>query len=167
LVHSQSAATAVLQDKGLSLKYRYIRDRIRSIMQLDDPPHKLALAFSLGVFIAFTPTIGLHLISCLLLAWALRLSKLVIITGSLLNNPWTIVPLYGFCLWFGMILTGSGTTAPEIAWRDLTLGNVYLVLRPYLWPFVAGTLVAGLVGAAVSYALFYVAVIRYRKFERT
>ncbi len=149
------------------MKYRYIRDRIRSILKLDDPPHKLALAFSLGVFVAFTPTIGLHIITCLLLAWIFRLSKLVILTGSFLNNPWTIVPLYGFCLWFGIRITGNGASAPDIAWRDLTLTNVFLVLKPYLWPFVAGTFVVGAVGAMLSYALFYWAILRYRKVERT
>ena len=142
---------------------KYIRDRIRSIFHLNDTPNKLASAFALGVFIAFTPTIGLHTISCLFFAWVFRLSKLVVLTAAFINNPWTIVPLYGFCLWFGIKMTGSDTTTPHIAWHEITYSNAYLILKPYLWPFVAGTLVIGAVAAIISYGLIYWAVIQHRK----
>jgi len=146
---------------------KYIRERFKGILKLDDSPHKLAAAFALGVFIAFSPTIGLHTISCLLFAWMFRLSKLVVFTSSMLvNNPWTIVPLYGSCLWFGMHITVSGREAPHIAWNELNFSNAYVILKPYLWPFVAGTLVAGVVAAIVAYVLFYLAVLRFRKINR-
>ncbi len=134
-------------------------------MQLDDPPQKLALAFGLGVFIAFTPTIGLHLLSCLLVAWLFRLSKLVIITASLVMNPWTMIPLFGFCLWFGLVITGADVDPPQIAWNELGLMDLFTVIKPYLWPFVAGTLVVGAVGGILSYFGFYWLVVRYRRRE--
>ncbi len=142
---------------------KYLTDRIRALFQLNDTPHRLASAFALGVFIAFSPTIGLHTVSCLLLAWAFRLSKLVVLTAAFINNPWTIVPMYGFCLWLGMKITGSAARMPHIAWNELSLGNAYLILKPYLAPFVAGTLIAGVAAAAVSYAVLYWAVVRYRR----
>jgi uncharacterized protein (DUF2062 family) len=144
---------------------KYIRDRIRSIFHLNDTPNKLASAFALGVFIAFTPTIGLHTISCLFFAWLFRLSKLVVLTAAFINNPWTIVPLYGFCLWFGIKITGSDVAIPHIAWHEITFSNAYLILKPYLWPFVAGTLVIGVAAAIVSYGLIYWAVIKHKKTE--
>ena len=140
-----------------------IRDRIRSLFQLNESPNELALAFALGVFIAFTPTIGLHTISCLFFAWMFRLNKLVVFTAAFLNNPWTMVPLYGFCLWFGIKLTGLSVDTPNIAWRALTFSNAYDILRPYLWPFVAGTVVVGAVAAIFSYFFIYWAVLRYRR----
>jgi uncharacterized protein (DUF2062 family) len=143
-----------------------ITDRIRSLFKLNDSPHRLSAAFALGVFIAFSPTIGLHTISCLLLAWAFRLSKLVVITAAFINNPWTIVPMYGFCLWLGMKITGAGATMPHIEWNELSLGNAYLIMKPYLLPFVTGTLVAGVVAAAISYGVLYWAVVRYRRMSR-
>jgi uncharacterized protein (DUF2062 family) len=132
---------------------------------LKDSPNKLASAFALGVFIAFTPTIGLHVISCLFFAWIFRLSKLVVLTGAFINNPWTMVPLYGFCLWFGIQITGSNVTTPHITWNELTFSNAYLILRPYLWPFVAGSLVAGIAAASISYGIIYWSIVRYRKME--
>ena len=141
----------------------YIRDRIRSLFQLNDSPNKLATSFAVGVFIAFSPTIGLHTISCLVFAWMFRLSKLVVFTAAFLNNPWTMIPLYGFCLWFGIRITGAMTAAPDIAWQSLTFSSTYHILRPYLWPFVAGTVVLGAVAAIISYFFTYWAVVRYRR----
>ena len=146
---------------------KYIQDRFRGLLKLDDPPHKLALAFALGVFIAFSPTIGLHMVSCLAFGWMFRLNKLVIITASFINNPWTIVPLYGFCVWFGMKITGDDIAVPQIAWNELTFSSSYLVLKPYLWSFVAGTLLLGVIAAFLSYFLFYWVVVRYRRLEKT
>jgi uncharacterized protein (DUF2062 family) len=139
---------------------------MHAIIKLDDPPHKLALAFALGVFIAFSPTIGLHIVSCLVLAWVFRLSKLVILTASFVNNPWTIVPMYGFCIWLGMKITGSTAAVPHIPWNELTLSNTYLVIKPYIWAYIAGTLVAGTVAALMSYFLFYCLVLRYRQSDK-
>jgi uncharacterized protein (DUF2062 family) len=142
---------------------KYVRDRIRSLFHLNDSPTKLATSFAVGVFIAFSPTIGLHTISCLLFAWMFRLRKLVVFTAAFLNNPWTMVPLYGFCLWFGIKITGSMIEAPAIAWKSLTFSSAYHILRPYLWPFVAGTVVLGAVAAVLSYFFIYWAVVRHRR----
>ncbi len=146
---------------------KYIQDRIVSLFKLNDPPHKLALAFALGVFVAFSPLLGTHIISCIFLAWIFRVSKLVVLTASFVNNPWTIVPLYGFCIWFGIQITGTTVTVPQIAWNELTLRTAYLTLRPYLWPYIAGTLILGTIAAVISYIVFYWAVVRYRKLEKT
>ncbi len=142
---------------------KYVMERIRGIFKLDESPHQLAVAFAAGIFIAFTPTIGLHTVTCLLVAWLFRLNKLVVFSAAFVMNPWTIVPLYGFCLWLGMKITGAGSAIPAIAWNELTFRNAFFVLKPYLWPFVAGTLLAGILAALVSYAVMYRAVLRYRK----
>jgi uncharacterized protein len=150
---------------GVSMR-QYVRDRIRALFHHSDPPHKLAFAFALGIFIAFTPTIGLHLITCLVMAWALRLSKLVIITASFINNPWTVAPLYGFCFWFGIKVTGSNLTIPDIPWDTIGLGDILPILKPFLWPFIVGTLVIGTISAIFSYFLFYWGIMQYRKSEQ-
>jgi len=145
------------------MKLDHIRDRIHSLLKLSDPPHRLALAFGVGVFIAFSPTIGLHTLSVFAVAWAFRLNTVVILTAAFINNPWTIVPMYGFCLWFGIKITGSDIVTPDIPWGEVGVRDLFLLLKPYLWPFVAGTLVLGAIAAVLSYALFYWAVVRYRK----
>ena len=148
-------------------RYHYICDRIRSIMKLDDPPHKLALAFALGVFIAFSPWLGLHIVSCIVLAWLFRLNKVVVLTASFISNPWTVVPMYAFCLWFGFKITGSGAAVPDIAWADIGFRDMVRLLKPFIWPYVAGTLVVGSVAAIIGYGTFFWGVRRYRRDERS
>jgi uncharacterized protein (DUF2062 family) len=132
-------------------------------MKLDDTPHKLALAFAIGIFIAFSPWLGLHIVSCIVFAQVFRVSKLVVLTAAFVNNPWTMVPMYAFCLWFGARITASDMSIPEIAWTEIGFRDLFTVLKPFLWPFIAGTLAAGTIAAVVSYFVFYWAVVRYRR----
>ena len=135
-------------------------------MRLDDPPHKLALAFALGVFIAFSPWLRFHVISCILFAWLFRVSKFVVITAAFLNNPWTIVPMYGFCIWVGIKITGDDIAVPHIAWNELTISTAYAILKPFLWSYLAGTLTVSAAVGVISYFLFYWAVVHFRRMER-
>jgi uncharacterized protein (DUF2062 family) len=141
---------------------RYFRDRLRDILKFDDPPRRMSMAFAIGVFIAFSPWFGLHVLTCIALAWMLRLNKVVVLTASFINNPWTVVPLYGFSLWIGFKLTNSGDALPEIEWKALRHRDLFLALKPFLWPFVVGTLAVGAAAAIISYFLFLWAIKRYR-----
>lgn len=84
----------------------YLRAKIREALHLGETPQRTALAFALGVFIAFTPTYGLHTASVVFLAWVLRLNFPAILVGSLINNPWTVVPILGATMWTGFVLLG-------------------------------------------------------------
>ncbi len=146
-------------------QYRYVRDRLRSVMKFNDSPHRLAAAFSLGIFISFSPWIGFHILSCIALAWLFRLNKVVVLTASFINNPWTVVPLYAFCLWFGFKITGRNAAVPDIAWAEIGFRDMLQILKPFLWPYVAGTLVVGSVAAIIGYGIFLWGVRRFRRNE--
>ena len=117
----------------------------------------------MAVFIAFSPWLGLHIISALFLSWLFRLNKVVVLTGSFVNNPWTIVPMYAFCLWFGVKVTGADVAVPEIAWGSLGIRELYDVLVPFLWPYLAGTMIIGAVAAVLTYFGFFWAIKRFRR----
>ena len=144
---------------------KYLRERLHEIIKLDDPPHRLALAFAVGVFIAFSPWLGLHIVSAIAIAWVFRLNKVAILTASFINNPWTIVPMYAFCLWFGVRITGGMSGVPDIAWSTLGFRDLFSVLLPFLWPFVAGTVVIGAVASVLSYGIVLWLIKRYRRGE--
>lgn len=145
------------------MKSIWLKDRIRALFTLKDPPHRLALAFAAGVFIAFNPLIGLHTLMAVAIIGAFRLNTVVLFTGAFINNPWTMVPLYAFCLWFGIHITGSDIATPDIPWSEIGMAELFTLLKPYLWPFVAGTLAVGTAAAVVSYFLFSWTVKRYRR----
>jgi uncharacterized protein (DUF2062 family) len=147
----------------MSSMRKYVCERIRAIIKLDEPPHRLSLAFALGIFIAFSPWLGLHIVSAVFLAWLFRLNKVVVLTVSFVNNPWTIVPMYVFCLWFGVKITGGGVQVPQIAWDSLGISELYDILLPFLWPYLAGTIVVGGIAAVFSYFGILWTVKRYRR----
>lgn len=130
-----------------------IRKRLHDLLHLDDPPHRLALALSVGVFIAFSPLFGLHIVMALFVAWAFRLNVTAVILGSLVNNPWTLAPIFGTSLWVGIKIWGLNREIPPIQWENLALKTFLKQLAPYLIPFVIGTHLLGMIAAALTYVI--------------
>ena len=129
----------------------------RLLLHVDDTPHRIALAFGLGVWIAFFPILGIHTGMALLIAFGFRLSRAAILLGAYINNPWTIAPLFTAGTLVGCAVLGvppKGLTAIE--W-NLTGWAFYesllQTLRPFLWPFVLGNTLLGVAVGAVCYGL--------------
>jgi len=99
----------------------FFRDKFRAIFQIKETPHKIALAFALGVFMGISPFLGLHYIGGIFIAWLFRLNKLVAIIGVSVNNPWTIVPICSGATWIGAELLGYKQVLPEIDWGSISL----------------------------------------------
>lgn len=129
-----------------------LRLRLGRLIRPGEAPEQTALAFAIGVFIAFTPTFGIHYITALVVAWLFRLNMLAIFAGATVNNPLTIAPIYGFCIWIGLLLVGGDNPPESIEW---TLSWALLAqLKPWLLQFVLGTLFVGAIAAGLSYWLF-------------
>ncbi|MBN1765264.1 MAG: DUF2062 domain-containing protein [Sedimentisphaerales bacterium] len=84
------------------------------ILHADDTPHKLALGLALGVFIGWTPTIGLQMLLVVLLAALLRANTRVGVPIVWISNPLTIVPIYWLNYQVGAKLLGLFGDRPEI-----------------------------------------------------
>lgn len=126
--------------------------RLRRLVKRGETPEQTARAFAIGVFIAFTPTLGLHFISAAIVAWFFRLNFPALFAGAAVNNPLTIAPIYGFCIWVGLLLTGGSAPREPIDW---TLSWSLLDrLHPLLMQFLIGTLLVGSVAAVLGYGLF-------------
>ena len=140
----------------------YLRAKIREALHLGETPHRTALAFALGVFIAFTPTYGLHTASVVFLAWAFRLNFPAILVGSLINNPWTVVPILGATMWTGFFLLGM-QDLPDVSWSDLSMTTLYETVLPFILPFTLGALTLSVLGALLAYPLGLLLISWYRK----
>jgi len=71
-------------------------------MACEQSPHKLALTCALGVFIGISPLIGLHTVMTFVFAWLFSLNIATLFAISvLINNPWTMVPVYSIDHLFG------------------------------------------------------------------
>lgn len=132
-----------------------LRRAFEVLFHVEDSPHRIALSFGLGVFIAFSPLLGLHTVMALGIAIAFRLSKAAIIVGIYVNNPWTIAPMYMAGTLLGCAFLGVSTDEladirfDEHGWTFYrTLAHQ---LEPYLWPFVVGNTLLGIVFGLLAY----------------
>ncbi len=154
----------------------YFRDKFRTIFKVKDTPHRIALAFAIGVFMGISPLLGLHYIGGIFIAWLLRLNRLVAIVGVSVNNPWTIVPISSFSVWVGAKLIGIEQVLPEVDWKNIGLVNIikkladrdnflYAVkqLMPLIKSFFVGSFIICTLSAIASYFFIQVLASRYRK----
>ncbi|HUG52830.1 MAG TPA: DUF2062 domain-containing protein [Vicinamibacteria bacterium] len=136
-----------------------MRGTFRRILQVligvPDTPHRTALAFGVGVVIAFSPFLGIHLAIALLVAFLFRLNRVAILLGTYLNNPWTLAPMYLAGTTLGCLLLGVSSDGLDAIDWELRGGAFFAglaaTLRPYLWPFVLGNTVLGLAVGAAGY----------------
>jgi len=138
------------------------RAKLSQILTIKESPHRIALAFGMGIFIGMSPLLGLHTVLGLALAWLLRLNKMVTLIGVFVTNPWTIIPIYSFGTWVGARLTGMKEIIPHIDWGRVTFDILLNELGHLLVPFVLGTFLIGAVSAVIGYALIYHAVRKSR-----
>jgi uncharacterized protein (DUF2062 family) len=128
---------------------------VQLLLHVEDTPHRIALAFGIGVYIAFFPIFGIHTGMALIIAFLFKLSRVAMLLGIWVNNPWTIAPMYMGGTLLGCVLLGvSRSDLPEIDWAlegHAFYEELMIVLRPYLWPFVVGNTVAGILAGLLAY----------------
>ena len=142
-----------------------IKRTAQQILHLGDSPHRTALAFAIGVFIAFSPVYGLHTISVFLFAWAFRLNVVAMLAGSLVNNPWTVLPILASTMWVGLTLFPT-SAPPPLNWSQFTFQMLWYQLQPFFLPFVVGATLLGILASLVAFALVLVVLQRYHEHQR-
>lgn len=96
------------------------RKSLRRLLAIDDPPERTALAFSIGIFIAFSPLLGLHTVLATVLAFVFRFNKVAIYTGTFINNPFlTLVPIIIVSYAVGALVLGRPLSLPPEGLRLL------------------------------------------------
>jgi uncharacterized protein (DUF2062 family) len=125
------------------------------LLRAQDTPHRTALSFGIGVFIAFFPLLGIHTALALLVAFVFRLSRVPMLLGAFINNPWTLAPLYLAGTLLGCALLGVPTgDLARIDWSLHGSGfyrTLFASLKPYLWPFLIGNTVLGVIAGLAGY----------------
>jgi uncharacterized protein len=139
------------------------RSTFRRLLAIDDPPERTALAFSIGVFIAFSPLLGLHTIMATVVAFAFRFNKIAIYAGTFLNNPpLTLVPIIIVSYAIGALIMGRPLSIPEEGVRllknpDIFSGDYYRQVFVQSWylvePFAVGATVLSVVCSLLAYPI--------------
>jgi len=149
-----------------------LRAAFRRLLAIDDPPERTALAFSIGVFIAFSPFLGLHTIMATLVAFIFRFNKVAIYAGTFINNPLlTLVPIIVVSYAVGALVLGRPLGIPPEGlellknpriftseyYREIFVHSRYLVE-----PFAVGGMILSVVCSLVAYPLTLRALRAYR-----
>lgn len=139
------------------------RAAFRRLLAIDDPPERTALAFSIGIFIAFSPFLGLHTIMATVVAFAFRFNKVAIYTGTFINNPFlTLVPIIVVSYAIGAFFLGRPLEIPDEGIE--LLKDPHLFSRDYyhrllaqgwsiVWPFTVGATLLSVVCSISAYPL--------------
>ena len=139
------------------------RKTLRRLLAIDDPPERTALAFSIGIFIAFSPFLGLHTIAATALAFLFRFNKVAIYTGTFINNPFlTLVPIILASYAIGALVMGRPLALPEeglalLKEPHLLTASYYRELSRHAWdillPFAIGGTFLSVVCSLAAYPL--------------
>ena len=83
-----------------------MQNLIKKLLHIEDTPERTALAYSIGVFLGFSPFLGLHTLAGLVIAFLFGLNRVAVLLGVWTNTPWWIIPYYMVATWVGMRVTG-------------------------------------------------------------
>lgn len=155
------------------IRFPRIRQWSHKLLHIDDTPRRTAAAYALGVFFGFSPFLGLHTLLGLACAFIFGLNRVAVLLGIYTNLPWVIAAWYALTTAFGAALLGT-KIPPGFARQLEQLFQLSLLhrefwhglgvlMRPLLWPYVAGSLIGAAVLASVAYPLALTFVVNERR----
>lgn len=129
------------------------KNAIINAMSSGCSPHKLALSFCTGIYIAFSPFPGAHTIMMFIFKWMLGLNFPVLFIATSINNPWTMIPFfsldYVFGYWFVHVCIGW-----EPSWV-ISLVKIFGYGKICLWSFLIGGNLLGIACGLLCYPIVY------------
>jgi uncharacterized protein (DUF2062 family) len=143
----------------------YLSAVIQKIMAMEKSPYKLARSLVLGIWIAWSPFLGIQTWLVFLLGWPLHLNVAVVFaTLYLVNNPWTMIPLavvdYTVGRWLMQKLFGISLIRYNPGWMSWVNTKLQKYLSAYvyvqeisLWEFIIGGLIVSSLVSLIAYPL--------------
>lgn len=153
--------------RSFSRSFRYGGKRI---LRITASPHAVAAGLAVGVFSAFTPFFGFHLIIAIVLAYFLAGNIAAAALGTTLANPLTLPFIWGSTFELGrFVMNGSIDAAPPVhLGRALETMHFDEIWTPLLKPMLFGSTILGAAFAVVVYFVtrFAVSAFRRRRIDR-
>ena len=148
-----------------------IQGWLEQLLHTHDTPARTAFAFGLGVFLGFSPFLGLHAILGLILAFVLRLNRVAVLIGVYSNLPWILPAYYTVSTIGGAALLGvdiqprvleqAMMSVSSASWRHPI--EALKPLAPYFWAFMLGSTIGALLLAAAAYQAALLAILAHRR----
>ena len=148
-----------------------IRSWLEQLLHTHDTPHRTAGAYALGVFLAFSPMLGLHTVLGLALAFLFGLNRVAVVLGVYTNLPWLVPAYYTLATIAGAAVLGVDVQPKALeeamravsasSWREA--GGLARRLAPLMWVYTLGSTVGAVLLAAIAYRVSLVMILAHRK----
>lgn len=148
---------------GLRRSLRYMKLKL---VRLSASPYSVAAGVAVGVAVAWTPFLGVHIIIALAIAFILRANLVAAALGTTFANPLTFPIIWASTWELGHVMLGrdSGEASAHIDFSAIfSHMNVLQLWRPVLEPMTIGSLVPAAVSAVVTYAGVFAVIRSFRQ----
>ncbi|CBI76199.1 conserved membrane protein of unknown function [Bartonella clarridgeiae 73] len=151
--------------------FYYMRKRI---LRISATPHKVALGFSIGIFSACSPFLGLHIILAIFFSWVLRGNFAAAIIGTVFSNPLTFLFIVMADYKIGRLFLLFFGNRDEISFsqiRTMFHGLTFSRAWPFfletwdliMMPMLVGGMFLGFIFGSLSYIGVYRTIIHFQK----
>ena len=140
-----------------------IRSMIRMLLGSSDDPATIARGFAVGIFVAFSPFLGLHTVLAISLAFLIRGNRLASLLASWICNPLTMIPILYFDFKVGEILLSTSLPFPH---NIHTFKDIIHAGGQIAWPLLVGGHLIGLVLALASFPIIHFLVAYLRRDQK-
>ena len=151
--------------EGTTKEKSTLKERFFRLLRLNNSPPEIALGVAVGVFIAITPLYGFHTIMVIIAAFLIkRTNKIAILLGTNVSTTLT----FPFITWGGYNIGRKvlGNSYPSLQWQTFKHFSYKTILNFY-YPLFIGSLIMGLILAAIFYLItFWFVMMRKKKQER-
>lgn len=148
-----------------------MRHWLDQMLHTHDTPARTAAAFALGVFLGFSPLLGLHTLLGLVLAFMLNLNRVAVLLGIYSNLPWILPAYYTLTTMAGAailrvpikprLLGELRAALAEASWADFH--RLAHALTPLAWSYVLGSTAGALILAVIAYRVSLTMIIAHRR----
>ena len=137
-----------------------------------ESPRRTAAAFALGVFLSFSPFLGLQILVGMTTAFLLRLNRPAVFIGLCVNLPWLIVPWYTLTTIAGGLMLNRPIAADfgrrfdalmELSFYSREFrSQAFDLVAPFFWSFLVGSIAGAIVLGIAAYFVTVPLLTRWR-----
>lgn len=141
--------------------YKKIIEVFERLVLKERSAHKLSLSFSVGLYISFSPFLGMHTMMVIASTWLFSLNGAAVFAGAVVNNPWTIIPCHGAGYILGDLFLRKiccvdplACNPSWMAWVNGPIEQLLGIKGVSFWSFFIGGNLLGVLAAVTLYPVF-------------
>jgi uncharacterized protein (DUF2062 family) len=145
---------------------------LNQLLHTHDTPQRTAAAYAIGVFLGFSPFLGLHTVLGLIVAFAFNLNRVAMLLGVYSNLPWILPAYYTLATTLGATLLQYDI--PPGFWKDLrevladaSWGELRtftkVMIAPLIWSFTLGSMIGAVALGITAYRVALAMIVAHRR----